>query len=237
MDSCCKHQERVDDLSTGDEVCCQCGLVLSQVMLHPQPAVWPQKQSSPLQRPHQWLNFLLDACHNANLPPEAAQRSHDLFISMRASPRVGGARLDSVASYALYCTLASEGAGTTPADICAITGADLKQLCRLQKIFPQQEVEAFNDPKSYLGRFCYALNLTRTDEMRLRRIADRAQLEGYRPTTVAAALIFSYCARTNQSIDIRSISEQCCVSSESIRRAAAKIDKMYPEMYLSSAMK
>lgn len=230
----CVHDKRIDDIVSGDEVCTLCGLVLGPVMLQQSQHHQQQQQQhkGSCCSDDKWRIFMEDICHNANLTPETGSRSYQLFARLKTNPLTRGARLLNLAAYSLYCTAATDGVGLTPAEVCDITGAEPKQLCRLQKIFHPEEEMTFTDAKCHLGRLCYALDLQQCDEMHLRKLADLIRLEGCRPTTVAAALIYLYAAkrkRSSAAAQLKTLSAESYVSIESIRRAARTIQRRYPD--------
>lgn len=249
----CMHEARIDDMITGDEVCTQCGLVLGPAPPVPHQLHHPPNSSSSSsssgsniddcderRKERKWRLFIEDVCHNANLTPSTAAHSYDLFTKLKTKSGTRGSHLLHLATYALHYTSVLDGVGMSPFEVCHLTGADPKQLCKLHEKFRREDDnnydEIFSNAKCFLARLCYALDLQFADEMLLRKLMDTIQPElgACRPTTLSAALIYLYvskrgkCSAGELRKTLKTLGDQTSLSEGSIRRVARTIERTFP---------
>jgi transcription initiation factor TFIIIB Brf1 subunit/transcription initiation factor TFIIB len=240
----CSHPTRLDDERTGDEVCTGCGLVLSSFLTLPAVSARDFGIGSDAAdyggscchdrtyRPAGWEAFISDTCFNMCLAAETAICSYRHYRKMREhSSSRGFCNLD-LAAFAIYSNCVQIGAGRSPHQIANATGADVRRMCDLQDIFHDTSL-LYDDAKCYLSHLRYHLDLTGSDEMVLRGWVDAMPLDGCRPQTLAAAIVYMYCEMDNRERDNRKrswkeIAIAAHVSIDCLRRTVNRLKIMYP---------
>jgi transcription initiation factor TFIIIB Brf1 subunit/transcription initiation factor TFIIB len=245
----CPHISRVEDDRVGEEICIDCGLVVSTIYYNshtyttytntvrpfpiPLPivpcAVSHRKCTLRQKIKADVIRDLCSAVHIEGEQQVQAVRELSEKFQLELVMNKVCFQAQTVHAYAVYHFLQQNKSSFRLKEMAKISGIRVSKLWKLEKIF--QSVHAvMNEPEKYVEKMCYFLHLPRNVSIAV--VSDRnwnifkERLISCRPINVAAAIVYKY-ARENCRNSMSSQKEFCTkigVNPQSLRQLLKKIN-------------
>jgi transcription initiation factor TFIIIB Brf1 subunit/transcription initiation factor TFIIB len=227
----CEHIVRVEDYSTGDEVCVQCGLVLSQLYCYPSNEVVLDDFDCTTKVQTKINYTIRDLCNLVHLSEEGnirrAGELADKFELELLLNKKTCRRRACIDAYAVYHILQQNSSTYTIDDVARLSNTDSKKLWQLHKLF-QEHNWIMDGPEKHVERFCYFLGLKREESIKIinseRWASCKELFRGCRPANAAAAIMYSYLIETKIiRISLVDYCKKINMPQSSVRKLYSKI--------------
>ena len=217
----CRHSQTVDDYTTGDCICSECGLVVENIL---SPASF-QASTKISACQFRISEFLKDICANMQIADCVISHAVDRYnmIEKQLRKEKKGEKWHHImAAYSLYETLDKLKIKKAPHEIALYSGISVKELFALQAsgIIPLMQ----NDPTSYVDRYCAYLNLEYSHAFLIKEIVQKLDITGsYTSNCIVAVSIYLYCREKGIKKSLKEICETCTISPSNVHKVIRKI--------------
>jgi transcription initiation factor TFIIIB Brf1 subunit/transcription initiation factor TFIIB len=223
----CRHDQRIDDFITGDEVCILCGLVTGRLFMHPSPV---GTSATLVARPivcKSGSDVITDTCHLFQLGDgvvaEAIEQFNRLGERLTRDRVVHNSKL--LALYAVYSIMMQRKTSWSLTDFAARVEVHPRKLWKLQVQVDRvgEDSGGHDEPTNYIDTFCYHLELDSSAasqvHQQLNKLVYAALTDGCRPKNIAAAAIYVIHGR-RYNLSLKKISDVTHCSQSSVSRLA-----------------
>ena len=220
---CCRHLNPVNDHATGDEICQDCGLVLSERNDFSSPCytIGETSKSTESRINPRMENRLLDILYNANLNPSLNEPTLRLFSSLKTHPTGKNVALLMVC---LFETMKIRNVPFSLRELAIYSGVAYSTLKKTHKKFFHVTEECLL-PSQLVNRFGAKLNLKSSECVTIVHHLEELEASNsftMSPLSVCGAAILYYCRRERKNVTLDTISASCQIRPISIKRALSK---------------
>jgi transcription initiation factor TFIIIB Brf1 subunit/transcription initiation factor TFIIB len=229
----CVHNVRVEDVHTGEEICIQCGLVLSTVYYYTNEHVVQSECAHKLNKivESEKNVTITDLCHAVHLNEVSyIEKATTVAKKLELDLILNKVRFQkkTIEAYAVYNVLRDNGHSATIEDISRLSGIKQNKIWQLEKLFQNCDVN-MNAPEKHVEKLCYQLQLDRQTAHRIIGNPDfekhKKTLEGTRPVNIAAIIVY-ICLKNqyNSKLTLTEFSRRVMLPRNSLHRCLKKID-------------
>ena len=210
---CCRQSSNITPID-GTYTCVKCGLV-NDVLYIPTtvPGYWANDNITRLKEP------INEYCERGNIDLQTGYFAEKIFNEFSAK----GKRLHKtpLASACLYVSCRKNGVPRTIKEISAISGCDIKQMGRYEKIVSNTYYPS--DATLYVDRFCLKMGLSLLQTKIVRQEIQRNQDKIGSSNTVAMACAFIF-KHLKKNICVNMLEDVSGVPVSTIKRMAKTIE-------------
>ena len=226
----CQHEDIIFDSVTGDQICCQCALVVQNSIIMGIDLPYSHHESEPYileQNLRKEYIMMLDFVKNACLPERYAELAFKKYQSIFGNLNISCLQSDVISARVhscLYEILHENGSGYTLKEICAISGVSSQLLSQTHKrlFFSKgHQASTFLRPSMLIHRFSAKAGLSRRDAclvMKNLEVDEKTMCFMNTPALIACVYIYKYCTRSNKNVPLSILCEIAGVSQISVMR-------------------
>ena len=208
MDSC-SHFRTIDDTTTGDCICLDCGKVIEQLLFNTQKCCLSESLGT-----DKHLYLLSEICENLNIC--SSVKSEILKTFLRACQQHHKNK-DILIAFAIFDTLRILKMPDRLRDIELSTGIDRKHFLRVNN--SENTATETNNTTASLEIYCVLLGLSYEAKKKIESFCNELMgLCSNSTNCILATVILLYCTEHKIEMTLKKICEVCDVSCESVRR-------------------
>ena len=215
----CDHQQVVDDFSSGDSVCVDCGLVLDKIYLHHSNIIKNETHLS-----HNSLDIIERMCAKCNIENEniknvITKKWQDLKKIWRKNVCT-----ESLAMVCIYIGLIESKSPRPLSHLCEQTNVNIKNVWQYLKAN-----DSFYKPNLMCEYFLHTLNLSFKDIEEIRKMVKRYEsMYVFSQKTLIASCAYIFLRgrenTSNKHTSVTQLAKQLGISSMAIYRCVKKLN-------------
>ena len=225
ISSCeCSHINQIDDMSSGDYICTDCGVVLDKIFISTVRDVNKERNSKILSGNDEFLAEMLEKLHLSSYI--ANHVYSEILNSQGFQPNYSNLAL----ARGLYQTLAKLGFAISAKDVCAVSGFPSKKILNVSanETKTPSSLNSISEIvclkiDDILERLCGKLGIGYKEYTVIKKSVG-VRYSGFNPTTVASSYIYLYCRKNLKKIKLKAICEVSGISCMSVHRFIKKND-------------
>lgn len=214
----CSHLNQVTDMTCGDIICTDCGLVVDRVFTYSHVKV--NEDLKIRESKNDFLAELLEKLHLPHFITAHVEAQLDAQVKIRAPSNL-------LIAQCLYQALAKLNIPITSRDICSVSGFSSKNIQADSCIKTANEKDVSNivflEIDDIIDRICGKLSLSYKD-CTLIKNSVQVRYSGYNPSTVASSYIYLYCKQNKLKLKLKTICTVSGISCMSVHRFIKKHD-------------
>jgi hypothetical protein len=220
----CQHKNILDDPVEGCEVCTDCGLVISSsFFVNTHVSAYTVEENSAIK------TYLYDLCMLFNVESLSMRECcYKKFVTLSKMLALSNISMKKkhICAFVVYSEVLANCLPVSYSEYFEKTELTPSALRQMEKFMPLHSEK----PENFLGLFCYSINLTRKDEVKIRNRLLSSKYTACRPRNIAVAFIYLYCTQCKKNIGLEEICSTLNVNKVSIKRLAILLLKKNPNL-------
>jgi transcription initiation factor TFIIB len=237
----CGSKEIIKDPETGERICAECGIVLSEDALDRGPewrAFTPQERESkqrtgtPISNIFYDQSLSIDALH---LPRRIKEQAIEIYRQALKEDLIRGQTIDGFVAASIYAACRQAKIPRSLKEVAELSTQDIKTVSRIyRQILRELDIRMPIDyPMKFVPRIANLIKVKPTTDQLTVEILKRAHKEktlaGKDPRGMAAAALYLACKHNNEECTQKEISDAAGITEVTLRNRLRDLEELFQE--------